>query len=384
MTPIRVATALGTGLLCTANHAYGQNAEILCPDADAVVLQANNFPDDFNHPGPNYNLFDSTQSEDNAIYYSAGDWVRDPSSSLFIDGLVDDVGSFGMVIGNYGGDYPEGFDRQVKHIQEYLLAPAYTSGLNAGTLESATLTFVVDRVVDMSLSGCTDCVAPEWLYINVFGGDGKLTSVADAQLDFDRCDRLFPETWDIVVHLLSPDGFRLSDDEIDLFGGTITFEIDVTSEVRALMASGEAAAGFTFATSHDGDFTLMSIDGGSYPVTQLPTLTLEGNCGLATPPSLDPPVPSALIPSFVPPVPFASIEFGSFDMIERASRLGAASELGDLNRDGEVGQADWTYFIRSFTLSRRGKSVDQGQADLNGDGVIDSSDITLFIGLFVE
>ena len=332
-----------------------------------VVLKANDTPDDFSHPGPNYNIFNASQPDDQAIYYSAGDWVRDADSLLFLDGVVDSVGSFGMVLGNFGFDYPEGHDRQVKHIQEYTLAPAYAAGMTARTLRSATLTIVVDRVVDMSLSGCTDCVASEWMYINAFAGDGLLTTVADAQRDFVRSDRLFPETWDLVVHLVSPDGFRLSDDEIDFFGGTITFEIDVTAQVRALLANGEAFAGFTMSGSHDGDFTLMSLDGGSYPVTQLPTLTLAGLC---------PAYGGTLAPAPASPRHQAAMP---------ATTIVSYPELGDLNRDGHVGPEDLAHFVDCYIAQLRdGHASGCTGADLNRDGVVDTDDLVLIGGLFVK
>ena len=327
-----------------------------------VILQASNTPDDFNHPGPNYNIFDPTQTNDHAIYYSAGDWLRDPEIDLFLDGIVDPVGSYGMVIGNFDFDYPEDYDRQVKNLQEYMLAPAYDAGINADSLVSATLTFVVDRVIDMSLQGCTDCRAPKWMYINVFAGDGFLTSIGDAQIDFDRCDRRSPETWDVIVHLVSDRGFRLTDDEIIFYNGKITFEIDVTEEVHDLLAAGEAFAGFCMAASHDGDFTMTSIDGGVYPGTALPTLKL---------------------------VSWNSTEQPSTTQYQYRSIKDPTWQnyaIGDLNQDGNVNQADREYFETCYALQQDGskneKAIECTNADLNRDGIIDVNDLILFRSLF--
>lgn len=356
--------AAGVLMLCSG-QTVAQPSDQSGPASRSVVLQASNTPDDFNHPGPNYNIFDANQTDDHAIYYSAADWMRDPDSGLYLDGLVDPI-PFGMSFGNYGFDYPEGFDRQVKHLQEYMLAPAYDAGVTAASLVSATLTVTVDRVIDMSLQNCTDCVAPEWMYIAVFAGDGYLTTRNDAQLDYDRCDRLFPETWDITHHMVSDRGNRWSDDEIDFYGGKITLEIDVTSNVRDLLAAAEGFAGFTLAGSHDADFTITSLDGGTYPTTTLPTLTLVNSAPL---------IPIGVTPTQLP-TPSPCPDTG------RDTTTMASSELGDFNRDGRVDQQDRAYYMDSYLRSINGTSPWSAIADFDRDGDVDPHDLAQFRSLF--
>lgn len=222
-------------------------------------------------PGDPFNEFDDL--DDHAIYHSAADWLHDPDTGLFLDGTVDF--NFGMNFGN-AGLHPEGFDRQVKQLHEYRMSPAYDAGITSTSLVSATIEIVVDGVLDMGLSGQTDLVGPEWMYVNVFAGDGLLTTLADAQIDYDRCDRMQPATWDVVHHLVDNDGLRITQDGVDANGGEIVLNIDVASEVQALLAGTPDFAGFSMAGSGDGEFVLLSVDGGSGTFAQLPRLFLVG------------------------------------------------------------------------------------------------------------
>ncbi|MGD8453127.1 MAG: dockerin type I repeat-containing protein [Phycisphaerae bacterium] len=365
---IAIATAgllsLSTGLAWAQPDAQYEVAQF--PPPIVVTLKANDEPDDWDHPGPDYNIFDPNQTDDHAIYHSAADWMRDPDSGLYLNGLVDEVGSFGMNFGNCYYDYPEGYDRQVKHIQEYMLAPAYDAGMTAESLISATLTFVVDRVIDMSLNGLTDAMAPEWMYVHVFAGDGQLTTIQDAQLDFDRCDRKHAETWDLVVHLVSEQGYRLSQDEIDYYGGAITFDIDVTEGVRDLLADQEAFAGFAMAGSHDGDFTLMSMDGGNYPAALLPTLTLVGS------------------PLKKQDRPVRACSASRRPVRGQQSVPAPEHDVGDFNRDGAVDAADLAHFARCLASSADGVAAPCNSADLDKDGDVDKWDLVTFRRLFCE
>lgn len=366
-------------------------------------------------PGDPFNIFDGP--DDNAIYYSAADWIRDP----FLDGLVDL--NFGMNFGN-AGEFPEGFDQQVKLLQEYRLVDAYAAGVNNANLHSAKIQFVVDSVLDMSLSGQTDLQAPSNMYVKVFSGDGLLTSLADAQLDYDRSDRKLPETWDITFPLLSPDGFRVSQDELDFFGGELIFEIDVTAELQTLLSSDPNYAGFSMAGSEDGDFVLLSVDGGSGSFAQLPRLVLIGpllgdfddsnTVDLADFAVLQPcfagadkfPLPGCFKPDLDQDEDvdnedvtlFTGNFFGPNDecteIVEPAavagSKLAAARGpsiqtpyfFGDFNRDGELGPADRTLFMDCYAQGDENVSTTCSTTDLNADGQVNDADYALFVAIF--
>ena len=358
--------------------------------------------------GVNYNIFSAP--DDRAIYYSATDWLTP-------DGLVEM--NFGMSLANYYADQPGGFDKQVKHLHEYDLQRAYDLGITDQSLVSASLRFGVDRVIDMTLSGLTDVWAPEYAYIAVFNGDGLLTTELDAQPDFDQCDRQQPSTWHYTVHLVSPQGYRITDDEILNSGGLIEFEVDVTGKVTGLFVSQEPFAGFTVAASHDADFTLTSMDGGYFPTLRLvgPLLgdfTLDDqidmtdfaylqNCfsGADTAPVAgclradleqddDVDIDDFLIYQgyLAGPIDGRGGEGPTSHDGEVTVTGGAQeqplvrsrNELGDFNADGEVDLADAKHF--DACIAGRRPYGECQRADLNGDGQLDQRDVRLFGQLF--
>ncbi len=413
-----IAAALGFGLVATL---AGQGQII-------VELAANVQEDDGGgpHGGGGYTLFDPNKVDDFGIYYGAADWLRDancPAASPCLDGIVDL--NFGMTFANAYYDYPEGFDRQIKQLHEYMLAPAYAAPVSADTLISATLTLSADRVIDMTMAGCTDCPAPEWMYVNVFAGDGLLTTLADAQLDFDRCDRTDPNSWDVTFHLLSERGNRVTQDEIDYYGGLIELEIDLTEEVRALMADTLPFVGLSIAGSHDGDFTLLSLDPPGPPIV-LPKLTLiaalrgDLNCdGVVTFSDINPFVLRLTNPAgyaaaypdcpdengdvngdggvgFGDINPFVDlltggshgVVYGGPQSSERAGAHGqqpsatAPREFGDFNADGFVDQFDRVRFEECLASGGGVGATDCAACDLDGDKDVDEEDLAVFRSLF--
>ncbi|HRX86178.1 MAG TPA: dockerin type I repeat-containing protein [Phycisphaerae bacterium] len=362
--------------------------------------------------------------DDHAIYLGGTDWVIDEDTGQVIDGVIDTNGpgevlDFGMIFANAGD--AGGYDRQVKQLHEYRLGPAYAAGVDDATLESAKLRIVIDHVIDVSLSGATDLVGPATVYVNVFAGDGVLNAVPAAQADFDRCDRKLPATWDVVHALESPRGFLISQDEIDFYGGAITVDIDVTAQVRSLLAADEPFAGFTLAGSDVSDFVWLSVDGGGGIFMQLPRLILTGPFrgdldGSTTIDLLDfaalqrcqsgPGIPAApgcaagdLDQDGDVDVDDAVLQIAQLhgpddpcaDATLRTVALPALDEqagrvrrglLGDFNGDGAVNAADRAFF--ESCVAAGGGAVDKAcrSADLTHDGVVDEADARLFRGIF--
>lgn len=386
----------------------------------ATELVSSSQPQQLRDPGAAHNIFDGP--DDHAIYYGAADWLVDEDTGLHPDGVVDL--DFGMIFGNAGTcESCTGWsDRQVKQVHEYRLAPAYAAGIDEVSLASATIRVVVDRVMDFSLSGQTDLLAPEFVYVKAFVGDGLLTTLADAQADFNRCDRTAPATWDVVHALLSPRGFRLSQDEVDFYGGHIIVEIDVTEQIRSLLAGNTEFAGFTLAGSELGDFVLLSVDGGDGSFMQLPRLILSGpflgdfdqndtidlldfsqlqacfsGMGAAAPGcafadldqdgDVDAHDGAALVAQLTGPndpcsdAAFRSIELPSIaeDAARRAPRRDL---LGDFNGDGALNAADRAHFHACLARAGGEVSAECAASDLNHDGRLDASDGRLFGSIF--
>jgi hypothetical protein len=420
----RAIIALSVPLSC---HFLAAAAPARATECDRVeVLLISSSQPGLREPGDPFNIFDGP--DDHAIYYSAADWIRNPEEGLFLDGLVDL--NFGMSFGNVGPQ-PEGFDQQVKQLQEYRLGPAYAAGVTADNLQSATLQIIVDAVLDMTLSGQTDLITPQWMYVNVFVGDELLTTLEDAQLDFDRCDRARPDTWEIQYELLTAGGGRITADEIDAAGGKIVLNIDVTEQVRELMAESPSAAGFTLAASADGDFVLMSVDGGSGSTARLPRLLVVGGyigdfdgtgavdlvdfavfqgcfsgeeapaegCAVADL-DRDGDVDTGDLTLLAdnlrgPGVPctdeadsatyMASTIFQPLD--PSVDEVPAPRFFGDFNDDGELNHADRLYFESCYeSAASGGGSVADAclTADLNHDGRVDARDRRLFVAIFGE
>ncbi len=406
--------------LCALNlfSSYATGAEC---DRVIVELISSSQPSS-RDPGDPYNIFDG--SDDHAIYHSAADWIRDPDTDVFLDGIVDL--NFGMNFGN-GGEHPEGFDRQVKQLHEYRMDVAYGAGVTSDSLVSATVQIVVDGVLDMSLSGQTDLVASEWVYVNVFAGDGLLTTLADAQVDYDRCDRKQPASWDVVHHLVDDNGFRISQDGLFDNGGQVVVNIDVTEELRTLLSGEPEFAGFSIAGSADSDFVLLSVDGGSGTFAQLPRLILVGpalgdfdesdtvdlldfatfqgcftgdgvqaasGCTAADL-DMDSDVDSSDLELLVGNLAGPDDECSaSFDRDRVLSHHAANTQpgveyvsprfFGDFNDDGELNSRDREFFMTCVDNNGDVEAIDCSTADLNNDGRVNERDLGVFLAIFTE
>ncbi len=406
--PRLLTAAAALALLPLAVH-----AQPACDRFEATLISSSQPA--LRDPSGGYNEFDG--EDDHAIYYGAADWIRDPDSNEFLDGLVDL--DFGMTFGN-AGELPEGYDRQVKQIHEYKLTPAYALGVTSNSLQSATLEIYIDRVLDMTFGGATNLPVPEFMYIKSFAGDGVLTTLADAQVDYDRCDRKLPSTWENTVRLEDSAGNIITQDRIDNDGGLIVLTIDVTDEVRDLLAADEAFAGFTMAGSEGNHHVLLSVDGGDGGFRQLPRLILVGpargdldvnntvdladfalmqacfsgagnavaaGCNLA---DLDQdgdadlddamhlkgnllgPVDIGTCGGQLVLAPFAA---------KRAATSARVPELGDFNADGRLGPDDPAHFAACLT---RGPDLapECVACDLNNDQRLDTADQRLFNAVF--
>jgi hypothetical protein len=149
---------------------------------------------------------------------------------------------------------------EMRGMAEFPLAPL--SGLGAGQIESATLTFAIDDVISTFGPGANfDGSASDPIAVYHYPADGTVT-VAD-----------FSPAGLAQVGVVSP---GVVTDATLAVSGPFAFDVDVTDELKSALTDGDAAFGVLFGTV-DGP-TGTSLDGLSPPGVPggaLPVLTIE-------------------------------------------------------------------------------------------------------------
>jgi cysteine-rich repeat protein len=154
-------------------------------------------------------------------------------------------------------------------VGEFPVATVIGSGVTAASIATVTLTFNVDDVLSTFGPGTAfDGTAAERFLIHVYAGDGAVTLA-----DFERATGAPTATVSTGAH-------GTITDQTLAASGPVVFQVDLTSAVKSLVASGATHIGVVWST--DDDQTGTSIDdlgfGGSGPPgvggARLPFLTV--------------------------------------------------------------------------------------------------------------
>lgn len=236
-------------------------------------------------------VYRDADTEDFVFYHTDADAAGSGDEKLYYDANNQSIGA--LSFGNYGTQPGASSDAEYAAVTEFSLQGPVDEGFGGADLISATFTIYIDDVIDFGLTGSSIVALPSQAFVNVYEGEGDLTTYESVQSAFDlsdestAADTVDLEYVDPVFGTVPVTDFALGRAAIigDGNGNTLErlqFDFDVTDEVVALLNDGADFAGIVLGSTDDGDFTLGSIDAfvldtGSGEVLEnyLPSLTLE-------------------------------------------------------------------------------------------------------------
>lgn len=277
-------------------------------------------------------------------------------------------------------DFPTGYNTlsiglqipitEERGIGEFPVAPL--AGAGADAVSAATLVFNIDDVIGSFGPGTSfRGAASQIILIHLFAGDGEVT-VQD-HLAIDR-----------AAHTVDTKPLGRITDQSLAQSGPLTFEVDVTDDVRALLDDGARSIGVVFRTTDSGSATSLDNlgDGGAGPAgvngSFLPYLVIDVEAQAsptptvthtATPVDTDTPQPTATATATVDASPTTTSD-GSTSTPTATPIDGACA--GDCDGDGEVAVNE---LIAGVNMALGSATVACGPMDANDDGTITISEL---------